>query len=77
MYRLLIAFIFCFAVALQAHTQQTIPKVVSGRIERVENFQSKYVTARNIDVWLPEGYSASAKYAVLYMHDGQMLYDAE
>jgi enterochelin esterase-like enzyme len=29
-----------------------------------------------VDVWLPEGYSPKKKYAVLYMHDGQMLYDA-
>ncbi|MBV5342252.1 alpha/beta hydrolase, partial [bacterium] len=30
-----------------------------------------------VDVWLPSGYSASKKYAVLYMHDGQMLFDAK
>lgn len=54
-----------------------IPKVVSGKIERLPNFKSKYVTPRNIDIWLPEGYSANEKYAVLYMHDGQMLYDSE
>lgn len=54
---------------------QEIPQVVSGRIERVANFQSKYVTPRNIDIWLPEGYSSTEKYDVLYMHDGQMLFD--
>lgn len=54
---------------------QDIPQVVSGRIERVTNFQSKYVTPRNIDIWLPDGYSASERYDVLYMHDGQMLFD--
>ena len=56
---------------------QTLPKVSTGTLERIENLSSKYVTARNIDVWLPENYSASKKYAVVYMHDGQMLYDAE
>lgn len=56
---------------------QDIPKVTSGTIERIANFESKYVTSRNIDVWLPENYSPTKKYAVLYMHDGQMLYDAE
>jgi enterochelin esterase-like enzyme len=30
-----------------------------------------------VDVWLPDGYSNTQKYAVLYMHDGNMLYDAE
>ena len=32
---------------------------------------------RNIDIWLPEGYSDTTKYSVLYMNDGQMLYDPE
>lgn len=54
-----------------------IPKVSSGKIEHFENFKSNYVDARNVDVWLPDGYSSNEKYAVLYMHDGQMLYDAE
>jgi len=53
-----------------------IPKVSSGHIERHTNFQSEYVDARNVDVWLPEGYSSNRQYAVLYMHDGQMLFDA-
>lgn len=55
---------------------QELPKVSSGTIERIENFKSKFVTKRNIDVWLPSDYSKTKKYAVLYMHDGQMLYDA-
>lgn len=55
---------------------QSVPKVSSGTIERIENFQSKYVTARNIDVWLPKNYSSKNKYSVLYMHDGQMLFDS-
>ena len=51
-------------------------QVSSGKVERLENFQSKYIPSRNIDVWLPEDYSTQNKYAVLYMHDGQMLFDA-
>lgn len=57
--------------------QCQIPTVVSGKIERIENFKSKFVTPRNVDVWLPDGYSATTKYAVLYMHDGKMLFDPE
>ena len=53
-----------------------MPPSASGKIERIPDFRSKYVTARNIDVWLPENYSPGKKYAVLYMHDGQMLFDA-
>lgn len=55
---------------------QQIPAVSSGKIERIQNFQSAFVTERNVDVWLPEGYNPKKKYAVLYMHDGQMLYDS-
>ena len=50
--------------------------VSSGTVKRLEKFASKYVDARNVDVWLPDGYSPKKKYAVLYMHDGAMLYDA-
>jgi len=55
---------------------QGIPKVIKGTIERIEKMPSKYVDARNVDVWLPEGYNAKKRYAVLYMHDGQMLFDS-
>lgn len=51
-------------------------KVSSGFVQRFENFKSAYVDARNIDVWLPKGYNTTEKYAVIYMHDGQMLFDA-
>lgn len=61
--------------AFVVRAQEPLPEVVSGYIERIESFQSDYVTSRNIDIWLPEGYSESKKYAVLYMHDGQMLFD--
>jgi predicted alpha/beta superfamily hydrolase len=50
--------------------------VSSGKIQRFENFKSEFVDSRNVDVWLPNDYSANEKYAVLYMHDGQMLFDA-
>lgn len=57
--------------------QKGIPQVVSGRIDRIEHFQSQYTSPRTLDVWLPDGYSEAMKYAVLYMHDGQMLFDAD
>jgi predicted alpha/beta superfamily hydrolase len=65
--------VFCLLVARTSQAQ--LPAVSFGSIKRVENFNSEFVTPRNVDVWLPEGYSAKNKYAVLYMHDGQMLYD--
>jgi len=73
----LISFSFILFITLVAKAQTQLPKVISGTIERVENFKSQYVTDRNIDIWLPDGYAESKKYSVLYMHDGQMLYDPE
>ena len=70
-----IALLFLLFFDLQIKAQSI--KVSSGKIERFENFNSQFVDARNIDVWLPDGYSKNEKYAVLYMHDGQALYDAE
>ncbi|HEU4471196.1 MAG TPA: alpha/beta hydrolase-fold protein [Flavisolibacter sp.] len=53
-----------------------LPKPASGTIVRHASFPSVYVQSRHIDVWLPENYSSSRKYAVLYMQDGQMLFDS-
>ena len=62
------------AISLQAKAQ--LPVVSAGKIKRLENFPSKFVAARNVDVWLPDGYSTSKKYAVLYMQDGKSLFDS-
>ncbi len=49
----------------------------AGRVERLAHFPSRHVDARHVEVWLPPGYDpAGRRYAVLYMHDGQMLFDA-
>lgn len=53
-----------------------LPAVASGRVQRFENFSSAFIAPRNVDVWLPDGYMPAKKYAVLYMHDGQMLFDS-
>ncbi len=50
-------------------------KVNDGKIERISMMESEYVSARNIDVWLPSDYDSSRKYSVLYMNDGQTLFD--
>ena len=61
-----------FQLFLITHAQ---PQVTSGKLEVYKDFPSQYVTARTVEVWLPEGYNTNTKYAVLYMHDGQMLFD--
>lgn len=59
---------------LAAGAQQ--PGLSAGTLRRFEKFPSRFVDARTVDVWLPDGYDATKRYAVLYMHDGQMLFDA-
>lgn len=61
---------------LTVTTFSQLPSVSSGTLKRHESFYSHYITARHIDVWLPEGYSVTRKYSVIYMHDGQMLFDS-
>jgi len=77
MYRKVSLSFVLWILSIKSNAQDALPRVISGKIERLENFQSKYVTARHIDIWLPEGYTNTKKYAVLYMHDGQMLFDPE
>lgn len=61
----------------RAHAYRApLPHVSAGRIVRLRRFPSQYVEPRNVDVWLPPGYPKQAPYAVLYMLDGQMLFDA-
>ena len=68
------------AVGQPTPTVQTWPQAATGRIERMANFPSKHVDARNIDIWLPDNFdslkSAGQHFNVIYMHDGQMLFDA-
>ncbi|SDR81543.1 alpha/beta hydrolase [Christiangramia echinicola] len=71
------SFFLLLICSLTINAQDPIPKASQGKIERIQNFESNYVSNRNIDVWLPETYNPKFKYAVLYMHDGQMLYDAK
>ncbi len=56
-------------------TADELPKVAQGSIQRLSSFPSQYVDARNVDVWLPAGYAPGKRYDVLYMQDGQMLFD--
>ncbi len=53
-----------------------LPQPASGHIDRLERFVSRHVAARQVDVWLPKGYAAGQPHSVLYMQDGQMLFDA-
>jgi len=55
------------------------PNVSSGKLDFYPDFEVKsgLIVPRNVYVWLPENYSKSKKYSVVYMSDGQNLFDAE
>ncbi len=49
---------------------------VTGTVIHHEMVASVHVDSRNVDVWLPPDYDSSGvSYPVLYMHDGQNLFD--
>ena len=70
---LLFAFVAC-TMALESSSSYF--QVTSGSIHHIDSFPSEYISSRNIEIWLPDGYTKKEKYAVLYMHDGQMLFDS-
>lgn len=70
-----ISFILFFCLSLTISHAQKI-NVKYGIVELYENFASANVQPRNVGIWLPQHYSPKKKYAVLYMHDGQMLFDS-
>lgn len=47
-----------------------------GTLLRIDDFPSNFIPPRKVDIWLPENYTKDKKYSVVYMHDGQMLFDA-
>lgn len=48
-----------------------------GRLVNYPNFESQFVTPRDVTVWLPDGYSDKGpRLPVVYMQDGENLFDA-
>ena len=70
------------AIAQDSHQEkaQPLPQPESGSIERLAHFSSRHVDARHVDVWLPDNFeslkASGQRFNVIYMHDGQMLFDA-
>jgi predicted alpha/beta superfamily hydrolase len=72
--------LLCLALAFVPVTPARGPAPkggVIGTVKRHAAFPSKRVEPRNVDVWLPPSYEREPKrrYPVLYMHDGQNLFD--
>jgi enterochelin esterase-like enzyme len=75
--RLLLALLVLFAAAPAVAGDPLGPVHVSaGTIVDLGILKSKYADPRRVVIWLPPGYRARGpKNAVLYMHDGQNLFD--
>jgi len=60
-----------------AHSQiMKISNLANGKLITIDSFNSDYVDDHTIVVWLPGDYTPAKKYGVVYMHDGQMLFDS-
>jgi enterochelin esterase-like enzyme len=71
--------IFLFGLGLQTLTSFVVgqkPNASVGTIDFIPAFSSHYVDARSIAIWLPRDYSPHKKHKVIYLHDGQNLFDA-
>jgi predicted alpha/beta superfamily hydrolase len=66
--------VIIFSIASIQNTLAQPAQVSTGKAVRIEKFRSAYVDARNVDIWLPKTYDGKKKHAVVYMHDGQMLF---
>jgi hypothetical protein len=57
--------------------QATAQPPTNGRVVTMPDMASAFVAPRTVTIWLPPGYDAGARrYPVLYMQDGQNLFDA-
>lgn len=73
-----ILFLFCLSALILTACSKAVqePQVSVGHLDTYANFPSQFIPARAVRVWTPSGYTPEKRYDVLYMHDGQMLFDA-
>ena len=80
MQKFLIPFLFMTLLSFAQSKMEMKQRINSGKfqgiINRIDSFPTKFISPRTVDIWLPSDYSKSKKYSVIYMHDGQMLFDA-
>ncbi len=52
-------------------------KGITGNVVYERAFSSEFVTARDVEIWLPPSYETAPekRYPVIYMHDGQNVFD--
>lgn len=67
-----------YETAVKADTPAGDNRGVTGTVERFTAISDR-VTPRDVEIWLPPSYAThpDRRYTVLYMHDGQNLFDPE
>jgi enterochelin esterase-like enzyme len=60
-----------------AYAVHAPPLDATGATESWQRMPSRHIAARDVDVWLPPGYGKDPdkRYPVLYVHDGQNVFD--
>jgi enterochelin esterase-like enzyme len=56
------------------YVEKVQSEFISGQLDRYL-FKPEDLTERFVDVWIPEAFEPDTAYSVIYMHDGQMLFD--
>lgn len=74
--RHLVLIVTCLLLTPSMAKTQQAPKTNIGQIFFYPKIQSNFVPERDIVIWVPKDYDKKKKYAVLYVHDGQMLFDS-
>ena len=78
-YRVILLFLAYCLLGSSSFALEPMSRPEIGRIDRIALFPSEYVDPRNVDVWLPTDFDAlkasGERFHVIYMHDGQMLFD--
>ncbi|WP_231717810.1 alpha/beta hydrolase [Nonlabens sp. YIK11] len=63
---------------ISKNEQVIMQPIYQDTILYYNDFESAYVDKRNVEIWLPAGYpKQDVKYHVLYMHDGQNVFNKE
>jgi len=61
---------FCISIS------KAQPKIADGQLLRFFEFPSAYLDTQQVDIWLPNDFKPQEKHNLLYMLDGQMLFDS-
>lgn len=65
----------CTNVKSTADFQVSPYNVDNGKLFRFAVYDSTFADTLTLDVWAPDGYDGTGAYPVMYMHDGQNIFD--